>query len=167
MPEQYSERRLAGIRASTLSRKQATIDQLSKAIESLEVQGTPVTAQTIRAECGLEYTVYARNPEALALFRAHSTALASGSAKKKRAKGKTSSVSDPLLANPKPKLVTLLRNEMQRREEAEKRYQDMLQETVQREVQMARLEAELAQYRTYLQGLRIHIQHEEHQDKKL
>jgi len=60
-----------------------------------------------------------------------------------------------LLAHPKPKLVTLLRNEMQRREETEKRYQNVLQETVQREIQMARLEAELAQHRTYLQGLRL------------
>jgi hypothetical protein len=58
-----------------------------------------------------------------------------------------------------------LRNEIQRREEAETRYQNVLQETVQREVQMARLEADLAEYRTYLQGLRLHIQREEHIDE--
>lgn len=162
MPEQYSDRRLAGIRASTAARKQETIDRLRKAIKSLEAQGKSVTTQTVRGECGLEYTVYARNPEALAIFRAHSTALKDAEAKKKSAKRKTSSVQDPLLASPKQKLITLLRNEMQRREEAETRYQNILQETVQREIQVARLEAELAQYHTYLRGLRLHIQSEEH-----
>ncbi len=110
----------------------------------------------------LEYTAYARNPEALALYRTHSTFLSTRRAKKKEAKGKTSSEQDPLLASPKPKLVALLRNEMQRREEAETRYQHVLQDTVQRDMQMAHLEAEVAQYRTHLQGLRLHIQREEH-----
>src|SRR5450755_4125563 len=129
MPEQYSDRRLAGIRASTAERKQATVDRLKLAIESLETQGQPVTVQTIRAACGLEYTAYARNPEALALYRAHSTFLSRRRAKKKEAKGKTSSEQDPLLAYPKPKLVALLPSEMQRREEAETRYQHVLQDT--------------------------------------
>src|SRR5579863_1402262 len=71
----YPASRLAGLRTHAARQQQATYERLAAAIQHIESRGEPVSVQTIRAACGLDYTSYARSPAALALFRAHSTHL--------------------------------------------------------------------------------------------
>jgi hypothetical protein len=73
--QRYPEQRLAGLRAHAERGQRATVQKLSEAIASLETRGLPVSSGTLLRECGIAYSVYARNPEALALFRAHSATL--------------------------------------------------------------------------------------------
>src|SRR6266550_6278002 len=70
-----SEDRYAHLRAYAARQKQTTLDRLEQAIAQLEREGRPVTTFTIREASGLDYMAYYRNPEALALFRRHSTHL--------------------------------------------------------------------------------------------
>ncbi len=72
-PRSYSEEQLAGLHASTTARKQGTIERLRAAIASLKEKKQDITAQSIYAECGLHYSSYVRNEEAIALFRTSST----------------------------------------------------------------------------------------------
>jgi hypothetical protein len=160
--EPYSEQQLAGLRTHAQARKQSTVDRLRTAIASLHAQHKPISASTIREECGLEYASIRRNPEALLMYQQHSTFL-----KRERKRTKTScpdtpSPRDPLLAYRKTQLVVMLREERTHRQETEKQQAQLLQEYVQRDVKIAQLEAELAQYRGYLERLRISIQQQEH-----
>lgn len=75
--QRYPQQRLAGLRAHTEQLHRTTVQKLSEAIAVLESRGVPVSAGNLLRECGLAYNVYARNPEALALFRGHSAALTS------------------------------------------------------------------------------------------
>jgi len=59
-------------------------------------------------------------------------------------------------------LVTMLREERTQRQETEKQQAHLLEDYIQRDIKIAQLEAELAQYREYLEGLRISIQQQEH-----
>src|SRR5713226_245314 len=70
-----SEDRYAHLRAYAAQQKQTTLDRLEQAIAQLEREGRLVTTFTIREVSGLDYMAYYRNPEALALFRCHSTHL--------------------------------------------------------------------------------------------
>jgi hypothetical protein len=74
----------------------------------------------------------------------------------------TLSPHDPLLAYKKTQLVVMLREERALRQETEQRQAQLLEEYVQRDVNIAQLEAELAQYRSYLEHLRIQVQQQEH-----
>src|SRR5260370_30217365 len=101
---------------STSTRKRETVERLHEAIESLKSKKQAISAQTIYSECGLSYASYARNPEALVLFRANSTHL---NQKRKRTKRmrKTDAEPifprDPLMNYKNPQLVSRLRYAMQ------------------------------------------------------
>lgn len=158
----YTERQLAGLHTHTQEQKQATVDRLRAAILALETSGQPISARTIQEKCGLEYASIRRNPAALLLYQQHSTFLKQ---KRKRAKVPNPDAPtrrDPLLAYKKADLVARLRNEQTSQKEWEAQYSTLLQDSVQKDVKIAELEAELAQYRKYLEGLRLTIQQREH-----
>lgn len=161
-PEPYSEQQLAGLRAHAQEQKQSTIERLKTAITSLQEQHKPISARTIYEECGLAYASIRRNPEALLLYQQHSTFL-----KRKRKRTKTTcpdatSARDPLLAYKKTRLVIMLREERTKLRMTEEQQVKLLQDYVQKDVKIAQLESELAQYRSYLERLRIQIQSQEH-----
>jgi hypothetical protein len=56
----------------------------------------------------------------------------------------------------------MLREERTRRQETEQQQAQLREEYVQKDVKIAQLEAELAQYRSYLERLRIQVQQQEH-----
>jgi hypothetical protein len=74
----------------------------------------------------------------------------------------TLSPRNPLLAYKKTQLVAMIREERARQQETEKQQTQLLQEYVQKDVKIAQLEADLAQYSSYLERLRISIQQQEH-----
>jgi len=158
----YSEQQLAGLRAHAQAQKQGTVERLMVAITSLQARNQPISARTIYEECGLEYASIRRNPEALLLYQQHSTFL-----KRERKRTRTrcpDSVSprDPLLAYKKPDLVARLRQEQTRCVELETQHVTILADYVQKDVKIAELEAELARYREYFEGLRLQVQQQEH-----
>ncbi|BCL79228.1 hypothetical protein ccbrp13_16930 [Ktedonobacteria bacterium brp13] len=61
-----------------------------------------------------------------------------------------------------PYLPQLCTQEQVRCAELETQYAMMLQDYVQRDVKIAELEAELARYREYFEGLRLQVQQQEH-----
>lgn len=62
-------------RAIATRRSQATVARLQAGIERLEAAGGEVSAHNVQEVTGLAYKTIYRNPAALALFRARSTAL--------------------------------------------------------------------------------------------
>jgi len=159
----YSEQQLAGLRAHAQAQKQSTVERLRTAIASLQAQHQPISARTIYEECGLTYASLRRNPEALLLYQQHSTFLKRERKRTRTACPDTPSLRDPWLSYKKPDLVARLRQEQARRTELETQYAMILQDYVQRDVKIAELEAELARYREYFEGLRLTIQQQEHQ----
>ena len=165
--QSYSEERLAGIKAHTAAQKQATVERLRVAIEALKAAKKPITVYTIREVSGLDYTSYARNEEALALFRANSTHLTKKH--KRRSKGSEAPPApprDPFMAYKKPQLIARLRQAEKQIEELEIRNNQFVQQQVEHDLKYAQLEAEVGEYRTFLQRFRTDIQHKEHEDKK-
>src|SRR5712692_7280565 len=154
----YSEQQLPGLRAHAETQKQSTVERLRNAITSLQAQHQPISARTIYEECGLEYASFRRNPEALLLYQQHSTFLKRERKHTRTACPDTVSPRDPLLAYKKPDLVARLRQEQARSAELEAQYATILQDYVQRDVKIAVLEAELARYREYFEGLRLQVQ---------
>lgn len=157
-----SDQQLAGLRAHAQAQKQCTVERLNNAITSLQAQHKPISARTIYEECGLEYASIRRNPEALLLYQQHSTFLKQ---KRKRAKmphPDAPSPRDPLLAYKKTDLVTRVRKSEELLKAREKQHDTLLQDYVQKDIKIAALEAELARYRTYLEGLRLTLQQQEH-----
>jgi hypothetical protein len=158
----YSEEQLVGLRTHTLAQKQATVDRLRQAIDTLTAKKLPISIKTIREECGLEYNSIKRNPEALLLYRQHSTFLKRERKSTKTPCPDTPSPRDPLLAYKKTQLATMLREERAQRQETEQQQARLREDYVQKDVKIAQLEAELAQYRGYVERLRISIQQQEH-----
>lgn len=158
----YSEQQLVGLRTHAKAQKQSTVDRLRTAITSLQAQNKPISARTIYEECGLEYASFRRNPEALLLYQYHSTFLKHERKRTKTSCPDTVAPRDPLLAYKKTQLATMLREERTRRQETEQQQAHLLEEYVQKDVKIAQLEAELTQYRSYLEHLRISIQQQEH-----
>jgi hypothetical protein len=160
----YPEQRLAGLRRHAAQQQQATLSRLRAAIEALQSRGEPITVHTIRAESHLDYKSYARNPEALKLFQEHSTYLAAKrkEARKERKKeaGEETPAKDPLLNDKRPQLVARLRLEIQRREEIEGQYCQLLEDRLQADLKVMQLEAELARYRQFLGQMRAQAQAE-------
>lgn len=136
--------RMVGLQAHAAVQRQETVDRLQRIIQSLEAQKKPVSAQTIFAEGGLAYNSYGRNKEACALFQKHSTAL-KAKRKQKRSAGKeaTTTPRDPLLSSSKAKLVTRLRQEMERRRTMEVQYARLVEEVVRRDTRIMQLEAQV------------------------
>lgn len=159
-----TEAQLAGLRASTSARKQATVERLQRAIETLKAQKRAITVQAIYEACGLRYVAIHRNPDALALFRANSTHLV---AEKKRAR-RTSSISsqeasplrDPLLNYKKTQLVARLREAHHQLQEGQSQQAILVETCVKREARIAELEAKLAElepYRTFVEQVRTRM----------
>jgi hypothetical protein len=159
----YTEQQLAGLREHAQVQKQKTVGRLSAAIASLTAQHQPISARTIYEECGLEYASIRRNPEALLLYQQHSTFLKRKRKQTKAPHPDVPSPRDPLLAYKKTNLIARLRQEEARRKDWETQYATLLQDYIQKDVKIAELEAELARHRTYLEGLRLTIQRQEHQ----
>ncbi len=160
--EPYSEQQLAGLRAHAQAQKQSTVERLRSAIASLQAQHKSISARTIYEECGLAYASIRRNPEALLLYQQHSTFLKRERKRTRTPGPDTVAPRDPLLAYKKTRLGAMLHEERTQRQEMEKQQAQLLEDFVQRDVKIAQLEAELAQYRSYLERLRISIQQQEH-----
>lgn len=162
----YPEQRLAGLRRHAAQQQQATLSRLRAAIEALKARGEPITVQTIRAESHLDYKSYARNPEALKLFQEYSTYLSAKrkEARKRRKKeaGAKDPPKDPLLNYKRPQLAARLRQEIQRREEVEGQYRQLLEDRLQVDLKVMQLEAELARYQQFLGHMRAQAQQAEH-----
>ncbi len=158
----YNEQRLAGLRTYATQQRQATLSRLQAAITLLKDKGEPITVHTVREASGLDYKSIARNPEALALFHQHSTFLAAKrkETKKKRKPGREEEI-------PRQKDPLLNRQEMQRREEMEIQYRQLLEERVQSDLKMLQLEADLARYHDVLRHFRAQLQQEEQQGETI
>jgi hypothetical protein len=161
-PRDYSEQQLAGLRHHAQTQKQSTVDRLKTAIVALQVQHKPISARTIYDECGLEYASIRRNPEALLLYQQHSTFLKRERKSTRTACPDTISPRDPWLSYKKPDLVVRLRQTQARCAELENQHATILADYVQKDVKIAELEAELARYREYFEGLRLQVQQQEH-----
>jgi hypothetical protein len=159
----YPEQQLAGLRKHAQAQKQNTVSRLSITIASLTAQHKPISARTIREECGLEYASLRRNPEALLLYQQHSTFLKQKRKQTKAPKPDALKPRDPFLAYKKADLAARLRNEQTNRKEWEAQYAALLQDYAQKDIKIAELEAELTRHRRYLEGLRLTIQQQEHQ----
>jgi hypothetical protein len=163
-----SEAQLKALRDSTTARRQATIERLRTAIDALTAKKQKITTQTIYEECGLRYAAIHRNPEALALFRAHSAHLV---AQKKRKRRKPANPDeekpaprDPLLNYKKPQLVARCRADEQRIQELQQQLAVSVDAAMKREARIAELEAKIAQlepYQLYVEQLRAQMQREE------
>lgn len=183
-----SHDRYTHLRANAAAQRQATVERLTQAIAQLQAEGRPVNTFTIKEVSQLDYMAYYRNPEALALFRTHSTHLRKErekeQAKQRRSKRKSTrhddtlhqvpvQPRDPLLAYKKPELVVKLRaahteceqfkqQARAERAEVEQRYITLLQEHVQCGVTIAKLEAEIAEFQVFMQQFRTALKDEEH-----
>ncbi len=98
---------------------------------------------------------------AFALFQEHSVSLKT---KRKRTKTRLDPPAprDSLLAYKKTQLAAQVREERKLRQEMEAQHAKLLEDYVQKDVKIAQLEAELAQYRGYLERLCIQVQQQEH-----
>lgn len=159
----YTDQQVAGLREYTQTQKQQTVQRLEAAIASLTAQHKPITARTIREECGLEYASIRRNPEALLLYQQHSTFLKQKRKRTKIQQPDTPAPRDPLLAYKKSELVARVRKVEELLKAQEKQHDTLLQDYVQKDIKIAELEAELARHRQYLEGLRLTMQRQEHQ----
>ncbi len=167
----YSEEQLAGLHASTTARKQETVERLCAAIASLKEKRQEITAQSIYAECGLHYSSYVRNEEAMALFRAGSTYLTAKKQRTKR-KQKTSddtcshpSPRDPLLNYKKPQLVLRLREAQLQIQNLQQQLAVLADGCLQRDARVVELEAKLAElepYRSFVEQVRQRVRREEY-----
>ncbi len=164
--DQPNADRMRGCRHAADVKRQATVERLKDAIATLEAQGQPISARTIQAISGMEYNSYGRNPEARALFQRHSTALKQrpqasaviGMQLPLLGRGRSRHVAeDPAretvrLEREMRKLqatVNRLETEVQRLQPVEAQYHLLLQERLQLEMKVARLEVDLVKYRGY------------------
>jgi uncharacterized protein involved in exopolysaccharide biosynthesis len=165
----YSAQQLSGLLTSTTARKQETVKRLKAAIESLNAKGQPITVQTIYAECGLHYSTYVRNEEAIALFRANSTHLAQ---RRKPTKRKLTTdgdapppFRDPLMHYKKPQLVSRLREAERTIQQLEQQLAHVTNEYLEQDACIVELKAKLTElepYRTFVEQVRQRVRDEEH-----
>lgn len=172
-PRTPSEAQLAALHASTTTRKQATVERLRAAIAALNAKKQAITVQSIYDECGLRYAAIHRNQEALAVFRANSTHL-NTKKKRTRRKGNTNGEGapaprDPLLNYNKPQLVARLRVVQQQLQNLERQLATLAETCLQRDAQVAMLEAKLAElepYRNFVEQVRQRVRQEEHEGER-
>jgi hypothetical protein len=190
-----AEDRYTHLRAYATAQKQTTVERLKQAIVQLEEEGRPVNTFTIKEVSGLNYMAYYRNREAFSLFQQHSTHLRKEREeqqtkqrrvrrplKRKNFKNEEAihqvkvKPRDPLLDYKRPRLVELLRATQAERNEIKKHTQDeqvlmeqryaaLLQEHMQCGLAIARLEAELAEYRAFMDRFRSSLHHQEHESQ--
>ncbi len=96
------------------------------------------------------------------MYQQHSTFLKRERKRTRTACPDTVAPRNPLLAYKKPDLVARLRQSQTRCAELEAQHATILQDYVQKDVKIAKLEAELARYREYFDGLRLQVQQQEH-----
>lgn len=159
----YPEQQLVGLREHAQIQKQQTLRRLEAAITSLTAQHKPISARTIREECGLEYASFRRNPEALLLYQQHSTFLKQKRKQTKALQPDAPASRDPLLAYKKADLVARVRKSEELLKAREQQHTTLLQDYVEKDIKIAELEAELGRHRQYLEGLRLTMQRQEHQ----
>ena len=172
-----SHDRYAHLRENATVQKQATVTRLTQAIAELEAEKRQVNTFTIKEVSGLDYMAYYRNPEALALFRTHSTHLREKreqeQAKRRQSKRKQTKEGgdlhqvkieprDPLFNYKKPELVAKLRAAYAEREQIEQSYGTLLQEHMQCGLTIAKLEAQIAEFNTFMKQFRSALNNEEH-----
>ncbi len=175
--EASSHDRYSHLRANAAVQKQATLSRLALGIAELEAKKRPVNTFTIKEVSGLDYMAYYRNPEALALFRTHSTHLREKRRqeqekrrlpKRKQTKegGDRHQVKveprDPLFNYKKPELVAKLRTAYAERERIEQSYGNLLQEHMQCGLTIAKMEAQIAEFNTFMKQFRNALNNEEH-----
>lgn len=163
----YTEQQLAGLREYAQLQKQQTLSRLEAAIASLTAQHKPISARTIREECGLEYASLRRNPEALLLYQQQSTFLKQKRKQTKAPKPDALKPRDPLLAYKKTDLVARVHTGEALLKARDEQHGRLLQDYAEKDTKIAELEAELARYRTYFEGLRLRVQSLEHQGEAL
>jgi hypothetical protein len=168
----HTETQLAGLRASTTARKQETVERLRAAIASLKEKKQDITAQNIYAECGLHYSSYVRNEEAIMLFRASSTYLIKKkqrTTRKRKTSGDTGSQlppRDPLLNYKKPQLVMRLREAQQQIQDLKRQLANLADACLQRDARVVELEVKLTAlepYRNFVEQVRLRVREEEYQ----
>ncbi len=163
----------AGLRAHAATTRQDTVARLRSAIAVLEERHAPVTLAAIKTEAGLDSTTILRNPDAHALFAAHSTHLqAKRQAARRRRKTPAPSdapepatglvARDPLLRQAKPTLVAALRTAHATRDEAERRYATLLQDHAQCGITIMTLTATVGRYEEFLGRYRSSLLRQEH-----
>jgi hypothetical protein len=174
MGSTHTEAQLAGLRASVAARKQETIERLRAAIASLKEKKQDITAQNIYVECGLHYSSYVRNEEAITLFRANSTHLIEQQKRTRRKRktddGASSKPRDPLMAYKKPQLVFRLREAQQQLQHMEQQLAILADACLQRDARVAEVEAKLAElepYRAFVEQVRQRVQREEYGNDQL
>lgn len=186
------EDRYTHLRTYATRQRQTTVERLREAITQLETSGRDVNTFTIKEVSGLDYMVYYRNREAFQLFQQHSTHLrkereekyakqSSSRLTSKQKAGREKEVlhavkvpsRDPFLDYKRPRLVALLREAQHERDEIRQqaqrerseldhRYRVLLQDHMQCELKIARLEAELAEFKGFMERFRSSLKHEEH-----
>lgn len=175
LPRPSCKDRYAHLRANAAVQKRRTVERLEQAIITLEAAGRPVTTFTIKEVCGLDYMAYYRNPEALILFRKHSTYLqkaqAKGKAKHRLTKNKRgkeiskeerSELQGTMLTGEHSRKVTKRQSVGAVDDQWERKYQALLQEHMQCGLTIARLEAQVAQYLEMMEGFRASLKQEEY-----
>lgn len=187
----WEEAPVAALRASARRRADETVRRLAEAIDWLEARDEPVTLSAVRRVSGLDPKTIYRNPEARALFEAHSTHLKAQrereEAERKRRRGRSRRrtsgtdaspttpvlaappATSPLLALSKKQLVARLEAALAAREEAcreraelEARYAALLQEHMGCEQIILTLRAEQHRQAQYLGRYRTLLEHQEH-----
>lgn len=114
-PSAATDNQHAHRRAIATRRSRETVTRLRGGIERLESEGREVSAHTVREVTGLAYKTIYRNPAALALFGAHSTALqtrgaADGAGASDAAAGDaTGPAKDPLSKHSRQRLQDMIR----------------------------------------------------------
>lgn len=197
-----SNDRYEHLRNYATAQKQATVERLRQAISRLEAEGRPVSTFTIKEVSGLDYMAYYRNREACALFREHSTHLRKACQKQlakrqaARAPSKCTPAQereavhaggtahrDPMLDYKKPRLLALVYEARQERDQArqgaqaeraqltqrykaeyaqlQQRYQGLLQDHMQCGLTIARLEAQIVESQAFIDRLRSSLRSEE------
>lgn len=173
------------LRRASAARKATTLARLEAGLAQLAEQGRAVSLETIREVTKLHPRTITRNPDAAALFRAHSTSMRVDRARHqsppKRAAAKPApkggppalppavpSARDPLESYSKTRLIRRIRRleaELAGRAERDAQHLALLQEHMRCALIIERLEGEvheLATYRAMLGQLRDKLREQEH-----
>lgn len=165
-----AEDRYAALRAHAAQRRRATVKRLGTAITSLKARGEPITAFTIKCECGLDATTIHRNADARRLFQEESTYLQAKRqarrARRRMSQHQTGPLPDPaahalLPVAAKPRLLAMLHATQAECDDLQRRYQALLQEHAQCGVALLTLKATVARYEQFLGRYRRTVQQQE------
>jgi hypothetical protein len=164
----YPPERLAGLRAASQEKKQATKDRLQTAIDALLSCKPPkaVTLANVAREGGPTWSTIKDNEKALELWEKH-----------KPKRSGTARPRDPLLSYSRAELIAELRQQrtqaaglreqlqVEQRTHAVTRsqYEAVLATELSKDEEIAQLQAKLARYDQHLSGLRDSLNRQEHE----